>query len=57
LAYAIGVPVALLFGWVTIIAEIMGGFLIVLGALVPLAAIPMVIVLLTAILRCTFRTA
>ncbi len=47
--HAIGVPAASLLGWVTIIVEIIGGFLIVLGALVPLAAIPMIIVLLVAI--------
>jgi putative oxidoreductase len=47
--HAIGVPAAFLFGWLTIIVEITGGFLIALGALVPLATIPMVIVLLAAI--------
>ena len=36
-------------GWATIIVEVIGGFLILLGALVPLATIPMVIVLLVAI--------
>jgi putative oxidoreductase len=46
---AIGVPGAFLVGWATIIVEIIGGFLIVLGALVPLATIPMAIVLLVAI--------
>jgi putative oxidoreductase len=47
--HAIGVPGAFLVGWATIIVEIIGGFLIVLGALVPLATIPMAIVLLVAI--------
>jgi putative oxidoreductase len=47
--HAIGVPDAFLLGWATIMVEIIGGFLIVLGALVPLATIPMVIVLLVAI--------
>jgi putative oxidoreductase len=47
--HAIGVPVAFLAGWATIVVEIIGGVLIVLGALVPIATIPMVIVLLTAI--------
>lgn len=47
--HAIGVPAAPLAGWATIIVEIAGGALILLGALVPLATIPMAIVLLTAI--------
>jgi putative oxidoreductase len=47
--HAIGVPAAYLLGWATIIVEVVGGFLILLGALVPLATIPMVIVLLVAI--------
>jgi putative oxidoreductase len=47
--HVIGVPSPFLFGWATIIVEILGGLFIVLGALVPLAAIPMVIVLLVAI--------
>ena len=48
--HAIGVPAAFLAGWATIVVEIVGGVLIVLGALVPLAAIPMAVVLLTAII-------
>src|SRR5579863_9887686 len=47
--HAIGVPAAFLAGWVTIIVEIVGGVLIFLGALVPLATIPMAIILLVAI--------
>jgi putative oxidoreductase len=47
--HAIGVPTAFLLGWATIIVEIIGGFLILLGAFVPLATIPVVIVLLVAI--------
>ena len=47
--HAIGVPAAYLLGWATIIVEVIGGFLILVGALVPLATIPMVIVLLVAI--------
>ena len=47
--HAIGVPAAFLLGWATIIVEIVGGVLIFLGAFVPLATIPMVIVLLVAI--------
>ena len=48
--HAIGVPGAFLLGWATILVEIIGGFLILIGAFVPLAAIPMAIVLLVAIL-------
>jgi putative oxidoreductase len=48
--HAIGAPGAFLLGWATILVEIIGGFLILIGAFVPLAAIPMAIVLLVAIL-------
>jgi putative oxidoreductase len=47
--HAIGVPAPVLAGWATIICEIVGGVLILLGALVPFATIPMGIVLLVAI--------
>lgn len=47
--HAIGVPLSFLLGWATIAIEIIGGLLILLGALVPLATIPMVVVLLVAI--------
>ena len=47
--HAIGVPLPFLLGWATILVEVMGGALIFVGALVPLAAGPMIIVLLVAI--------
>jgi len=47
--HAMGMPFAHLLGWATIIVEILGGSLILLGAFVPLATVPMVIVLLVAI--------
>lgn len=47
--HAIGVPAALLAGWATIIVELVGGFLVFIGALVPLATVPMLFVLLVAI--------
>jgi len=47
--HAIGVPFADLLGWATIAVEIVGGLLILFGAFVPLAAAPMIIVLLVAI--------
>jgi len=49
LLHAMGLPGDFLLGWATIIVEIIGGLLILLGALVPLAAMPMAIVLLVAI--------
>ena len=47
--HAMGMPFAHLLGWATIVVEILGGGLILLGAFVPLAAVPMAVVLLTAI--------
>jgi putative oxidoreductase len=47
---AIGMPFADFLGWATIVIEIAGGLLILVGALVPLAAAPMIVVLLVAIL-------
>jgi putative oxidoreductase len=46
---AIGMPLPDLFSWATVLVEIIGGLLILLGALVPLASIPMMIVLIVAI--------
>lgn len=46
---AMGLPMPHLLGWLTILVEIGGGLAILLGALVPLASIPMAIVLLVAI--------
>ncbi len=47
--HAMGMPFAFLLGWATILIELIGGLLILLGALVPLASLPMIIVLLVAI--------
>jgi putative oxidoreductase len=47
--HAIGMPFADLLGWSTIAIEIVGGLLVLLGALVPVAALPMIVVLLVAI--------
>ena len=46
---ALGVPAPHLMGWLTILVEIFGGLAVLLGALAPLAAIPMAAVLLVAI--------
>lgn len=48
--HAMGMPFADLLGWATIVVEIVGGLLILAGAFVPLAAVPMMFVLLVAIL-------
>jgi putative oxidoreductase len=47
--HALGVPAAFLLGWATIVVEVIGGLLVLLGAVVPLATVPMVAVLLVAI--------
>jgi len=47
--HAIGMPFAGLLGWATISVEVLGGLLILAGALVPLSAVPMIVVLLVAI--------
>lgn len=46
--HAMGMPLADLFGWATIIIEVLGGLMILLGALVPIASLPMIAVLLVA---------
>jgi putative oxidoreductase len=45
---ALGVPAPHLMGWLTILVETVGGLFVLLGALVPLASIPMAAVLLVA---------
>jgi putative oxidoreductase len=47
--HAIGMPFPELLSWATVAVEIVGGLMILAGALVPLASIPMIIVLLVAI--------
>jgi len=47
--HAIGMPFADLLGWATIAIELIGGLLILLGAFVPVAALPMLVVLGVAI--------
>jgi putative oxidoreductase len=46
--HALGTPFADFLGWATIVVEIVGGSMILLGAFVPVAAVPMIIVLLVA---------
>jgi len=47
---ALGVPAPHFMGWLTILVEIVGGLAVLLGALVPLASIPMAAVLLIAMI-------
>jgi putative oxidoreductase len=47
---AIGMPFPDWLGWATIVIEVAGGLLILAGAFVPLAAVPMIVVLGVAIL-------
>jgi len=47
--HALGVPAAMLLSWATILIELLGGFAVFVGAFIPLASIPMGIVLLVAI--------
>ena len=47
--HSIGTPLAGLLGWTTIVVEIVGGLIILIGAFVPAAAVPMIIVLLVAV--------
>jgi putative oxidoreductase len=47
--HAIGVPAPHLMAWLTTLIEIFGGVAVLLGALVPLASLPMAAVLLVAI--------
>lgn len=47
--HAMGMPFADLLGWATIAIEVLGGLLVLLGAFVPLASVPMLVVLFVAI--------
>jgi putative oxidoreductase len=46
---AIGMPLPELLSWATIAIELVGGLMILAGALVPLITVPMIVVLLVAI--------
>jgi putative oxidoreductase len=47
--HALGMPAATLLSWATILVEWLGGFAVFVGVFIPLASIPMAIVLLVAI--------
>ncbi len=53
--HAMGVPAPHLMAWMTVATEIIGGLAVLLGALVPLASIPMAAVLLVAIFTVHLR--
>jgi putative oxidoreductase len=46
--HAMGVPAPALMAWATILVELLGGFFVLIGALVPLVSVPMAAVLLVA---------
>lgn len=47
--HMIGLPFSFLLGWATVAVEVVGGLMILFGALIPVATIPMLVVLLVAI--------
>ena len=47
--HALGTPAPALFAWITIVVELFGGLAVLLGALIPLASVPMAVVLAVAI--------
>jgi len=49
--HALGTPAPAFFAWITILVELFGGLAILLGALIPLASLPMAVVL--AVATCT----
>jgi putative oxidoreductase len=48
--HALGVPAPDLFAWATILVELAGGLAVLIGLLIPIAAAPMIVVLLVAII-------
>jgi len=48
--HALGMPLPALFAWATIAVELLGGFAVLIGAFIPIASVPMIIVLLVAII-------
>jgi len=47
--HALGMPAATLLSWATVLIELFGGLAVIAGTFIPLASIPMIIVLLVAI--------
>jgi putative oxidoreductase len=46
--HALGIPAPDFFAWLTIAVELLGGLAVLIGAFIPLAAIPMAIILVVA---------
>lgn len=46
---ALGVPAPAFMGWLTIVVELVGGFAVLIGAVIPFVSVPLAIVLLVAI--------
>ena len=51
----LGVPLPLLLSWATTLVELAGGAMVLAGAFIPLAAPPMAVVLLTALVTVHYR--
>jgi len=47
--HALGMPAPTLLAWATILVELLGGFAVLAGAFIPVASVPIVVVLLVAI--------
>jgi putative oxidoreductase len=47
--HALGMPAPALLAWATIVVELFGGLAVLLGVFVPVASVPMIVVLLVAI--------
>lgn len=47
--HALGMPMPTLLAWATIMVELLGGFMVLAGIFIPLASVPMIVVLLVAI--------
>lgn len=47
--HALGIPAPTFFSWATILVELFGGLAVLVGAFIPLAAVPMAVILLVAI--------
>jgi putative oxidoreductase len=47
--HALGMPAPALLSWATVLVELLGGLAVFIGAFIPLASVPMIVVLLVAI--------
>jgi putative oxidoreductase len=47
--HTLGVPAPSVLAWLTTLVELIGGFCVLIGAFVPIASLPMAVVLLTAL--------